>query len=324
MFLIYNLQIQLAVRMQLETNLNYKMQFLGCYDALQSESYYGRMLLVVNEISSDNAFNGGTILDYDQFYKNNVQADNLYLERLWFAPYIAINRCNTTIYYTNKLNKFTEKDKNEYLAELYFLRALNYYNLTRLFKDIPLKLEPTLSDENLNIPLSDQSNIYIQILEDLNFADGKLTNESPLFATDLAVKTLLAKVHLELKNYSAAISYADSVINSDKSLLPEYKELFLETENVESIFELSYTELVSDKNRLAEYCLPTNMGGRYEIAPEKELLESFNENDTRKSVFFESPDYCNKYESIASGDDNVYIFRLAELYLLRAEAPNKN
>ena len=39
-------------------------------------------------------------------------------------------------------------------------------------------------------------------------------------------------------------------------------------------------------------------------------------------VFIEDPVYCNKYESITSGDDNIYIFRLAELYLLRAEARN--
>lgn len=295
---------------------------LGCYDALQSDSYYGRMLLVVNEIGSDNAFHGGTILEYEQFYNNNIQEDNTFLSELWEAPYIAINRCNTAIYYTNKLDNLSNTRKDEYLAELYFLRALNYYNLTRLFKDIPLKLNPTFIDKNLNIPVTEQSLIYQQIIEDLEKANNKITNNDPIFATDLAVKTLLAKIYLELGNNADAIAFSDSVISSDRKLLDDYDKLYTTEYNSESIFELDYTELLTDKNRLAEYCYPKTLGGRYEIAPEDDLLNSFEQQDTMRKVFIEDPVYCNKYESITSGDDNIYIFRLAELYLLRAEARN--
>lgn len=292
----------------------------GCYDALQSGNYYGRLYIAIIEIGSDNAYNGGSILEYGQFNKNNVHADNIYLEAFWAAPYIAINRCNTAIYYANLLSGLDAEIKNEYLAELRFLRALNYYNLSRFFKEIPLKLEPTFSEEDLNVPLSEQSAIYKQILNDLNFANDKIGKTHPFFATDLAVKTLLAKVNLELKNYSEAIVYADIVINSNKELLDNYENLFIIEGNSESIFELSFTELLSDKNRLAEYCFPSNLGGRYEIAPDNSLLDLFEESDVRRNLFKGTIPYCNKYENITSGDDNVYIFRLAELYLLRAEA----
>ncbi len=293
---------------------------LGCYDALQADEYYGRMLLVVNEIGSDNAYNGGTILEYEQFNKNQVQADNNYLTQLWAAPYTAINRCNTAIYYANKIIFNNETKRNEYIAELYFLRALNYYNLTRLFKNVPLKLEPTFSDENVNVPVSTQSEIYDQILSDLEFADNKLNNTNPYFASDLAVKALLAKVYLELKLYKTAIAYADQILASDKQLLDSYEKLFIEEGNAESIFELSYTELLTDKNRISEYCYPTNLSGRYEIAPDESLLNSFEESDSVRKVYPGDIPYCTKYEGITSGDDNIYVFRLAELYLLRAEA----
>ena len=293
---------------------------LGCYDALQSDDYYGGMLLIVNEIGSDNAYHGGTILEYEQFDKNNVQADNLNLSELWSAPYIAINRCNTTIFYANKLALNSEELRNEYLAELYFLRALNYYNLTCLFKDIPLKLDPTFNDKNLDIPVSNQSVIYNQILKDLEFANNKLRNNDPFFATDLAVKTLLAKVFLDLGLYNTAISYADIVLSSEKKLLTNYKDLFISEGNSESIFELSYTELLTDKNRISEFCFPNNLSGRYEIAPSEILLNSFEKNDSCRKQFTGDTPYCIKYEGITSGDDNIYIFRLAELYLLRAEA----
>jgi starch-binding outer membrane protein, SusD/RagB family len=309
---------ELAIRN--ETDL--KNAILGCYDAMQSDSYYGRGLLIFNEIGTDNAYNGGSIIEFGQINNNNVLADNSYLDGLWTAPYIAINRCNTAIYYLDKLNLSDDK-KNSYLAEILFIRALNYYNLTRLFKDVPLRLKPTFSASDLNMPLSGQSVIYDQILTDLNFANTKITNTSPFVATDLAVKTLLAKVHLELGNLNNAITCADTVISSNKTLLENYASLFTTEGNTESIFELSYTEIVSDKNRLAEYCFPPELKGRYEIAPETSLLNSFDENDVRRNIFLGPTPYCNKYESITAGSDNVYIFRLAELYLLRAEARAK-
>ncbi|MCK7509015.1 MAG: RagB/SusD family nutrient uptake outer membrane protein [Desulfobacterales bacterium] len=309
--------IPAELAIQNETDL--KSAILGCYDAMQSDSYYGRGLLIINEIGTDNAYNGGSIIEFGQINNYNVLADNLYLDGLWTAPYIAINRCNTVIYYLDKLNLSNDK-KNTYLAEILFIRALNYYNLTRLFKDVPLKLNPTFSESDLNIPVSAQSDIYTQILTDLNFANGKIANTSSYVATDLAVKTLLAKIHLELGNYNNAITYADTVIASNKKLVDNYSTLFTTEGNTESIFELSYTDIISDKNRLAEYCFPPNLKGRYEIAPETNLLNSFETNDIRKSLFLGPIPYCNKYENITGGSDNVYIFRLAELFLLRAEA----
>lgn len=296
----------------------------SCYDAFQADGYYGRNLIMINEIGSDNAYNGGTILEYDQFNKNNVQQDNRYLEEIWATPYIAINRCNMVIYYMDKLEDITESKKEEYLAEVLFLRALNYYNLTRLFRDVPLKLKPTIDTKDFNVPVSNQSEVYEKILEDLTFANNKLKNTNSFLATDDAVKTLLAKINLELDNYQEAINYANEVINSDKKLLEDYSELYTSENNLESIFELEFTELLSDKNRIAEYCYPNNLGGRYEIAPEIELLNSFESGDHRLNFFLGNTPYCNKYESITSGADNVFIFRLAELYLLRAEARTRN
>jgi starch-binding outer membrane protein, SusD/RagB family len=292
---------------------------LGCYDALQSDGYYGRGLIIFNEVGTDNAFNGGTIIEFAQINNHNVLADNAYLEGIWSAPYNAINRCNTAMYYLDELD-ISEEKKKEYRAELLFIRALSYFNLTRLFKDIPLRLEPTLSSDDLNVPKSSQGVIFSQILSDLTFANNQISNANPFYVTDLTVKTLLAKIHLELGNYNNAISYADTVIASNRSLLDNFEKLFTTEGNAESIFELRFTKLISDRNRLAEYCYPPSLKGRYEIAPNSDLLNSFEPGDSRRNLFQGVVPYCNKYESISGGDDNVYIFRLAELYLIRAEA----
>lgn len=297
-----------------------KKVIFSCYDALQLDYYYGRGLLIFNEIGTDNAYNGGTIIDFIQINNNNVLADNFYLDGLWAAPYISINRCNTVLYHLDRLNEISPANKMKYKAEVLFIRALNYYNLTRLFKDVPLKLKPTLNTNDLNVSLTSQSVVFSQILNDLHYANNKINNTNPYYATDLAVKTLLAKVYLELNDFNNAICFADTVIASNRKLLGDYSSLFTLEGNSEAIFELQYTELLSDKNRLAEYCYPTSLNGRYEIAPEANLIGSFQQGDTRRNLFVGNTPYCNKYESIGDGDDNVYIFRLAELYLLRAEA----
>jgi starch-binding outer membrane protein, SusD/RagB family len=310
----------IAEELAVQNEEDLKKVIFSCYDALQLDYYYGRGLLIFNEIGTDNAYNGGTIIDFIQINNNNVLADNFYLEGLWAAPYISINRCNTVIYHLDRLNEISQENKRKYKAEVFFVRALNYFNLTRLFKDVPLKLNPTLNTNNLNVPLSGQAEVYSQILNDLHYANNKITSTNPFYANDLAVKTLLAKVYLELNDYSHAICFADTVIASNRVLLGNYSSLFTQEGNSESIFELQYTELLTDKNRIAEYCYPTSLNGRYEIAPEANLMGSFQQGDTRRNLFIGNTPYCNKYESIGDGDDNVYIFRLAELYLLRAEA----
>ncbi len=297
-----------------------KKAILSCYDALQADNYYGRGLVVFNEIGTDNAFNGGTIIDFGQVNNNNVLADNIFLDGIWSAPYISINRCNTVIYHLNRLSEIPQERKENYLAEVLFIRALNYYNLTRLFKDIPLKLTPTLNTEDLNVPLSSQATIYAQIQTDLALANNRIINTNPFYATNLAVKMLLAKANLELGYYQNAISYADTIISGNRQLLDSYSGLYTTEGSSESIFELQYTIISTDKNRLAEYCYPTSLNGRYEIAPEASFINSFEPNDQRRNLFLGTTPYCNKYESIGGGDDNVIVFRLAEVYLLRAEA----
>lgn len=310
----------LTIENAIENEQDLKKAILGCYDALQSESLFGRMLLVTNDLSTDIAYNGGTIIEYDPFNKNTTEADNYLIDDIWSAAYAAINRCNTAIYFTKKLENITPQNKTQYLSELYFIRALCYYYLTQMFNEVPLRLTPTFNQTDLDLPVSSQQAIIEKLYEDLNFANGNLTNESPIYATDLAVKTLLVLINVELENYAEAIKLCNFIIESEKELVENYEDLFLYEENQESIFEINYTELLTDKNRIAEYCHPTSLGGRYEIAPEEDFLTSFDTADTRRNVFQGDIPYCKKYESLSSGQDNVYIFRLAVVYLLRAEA----
>lgn len=297
----------------------------GCYNALQFTGYYGRSFLVIGDLASDNAYNGGTIKEYGQINNNSILADNLVIDGTWSALYIAINRVNTIIYQMGKLNDLTPEEGERYLAELRFLRALHYYNLARTFGEVPLKLEATLGLDNINVPVSSLDDIYTQIMADLNFAEGKLTGSDKVRATNMAVKALMAKVYLERSDWTNAVNKATEIIESGQfSLMEEYATLFSEEDNGESIFEVSFTE--QEKNRLAEYFFPSQLTGRYEVAPTQEFIDSYESGDERLDVTIWEADkpYVHKYEQISLGNDNVYVFRLAEIYLIRAEANARN
>ncbi len=304
-----------------ENDLRYAIN--GCYDAFQLAGYYNRSLVVLSELASDNAYNGGTIIEYGQLNNHVILEDNGVTSGIWSAIYIGINRVNTALYYLDRLDEIPQDRKTVYEAELRFMRALHYYNLAVLFSDVPVRTTPTLSLDDLHVPLSPQAEVLNDVvLADLLFARGKLEGNNPKRASDAAVSALLARLHQFTGDHAEAAAYATEVIeNSGRILDPDYSSLFTQQVSVESIFEIDFT--AQDGNRMAQYLFPSSMAGRYEVAPEENLLEAYGPDDVRKTASFELDDpnpYCIKYNDITYGSDNVYVFRLAEMYLIRAEA----
>jgi hypothetical protein len=293
----------------------------GCYDALQFAGYYGRTMININDLAADNAYNGGTILEYGQVNNNNILEDNALIEGIWADIYTAINRVNTIIDILGDV-ELSPGEREEFEAELRFLRALHYYNLFTHFGEVPVKDKPTKDLSNLSVAVSSIENIQSFILEDLQFAMGKISNTDPVKATNFAVETLKAKIYLYQAQWDSVFNITTRIINSKLFTLEEdYENLFTSEGSVESIFEIDFN--AQDKNRLAEYFFPNTLNGRYEMAPEENLVEAFEPNDRRKAATIDesgNTPYVKKYENLTNGSDNVYVFRFAEIFLMRAEA----
>lgn len=296
----------------------------GSYDALQFNGYYGRNYVIIGDLSSDNGTATGTIKEYKEIANNSLLADNAIVDGIWGDIYIAINRVNNVIYYLPNIKDLSDAERNDYLGQAKFLRALHHFNLLRLYGMVPLKDKPSLSvGAELSTPRFPINELYNFIINDLIFAEANISNTTKTKASKLAATSLLSRVYLYKSDWTNAKAKATEVIgNTSLQLLTTYSSLFGgSATNNEAIMYVAFD--AQDKNRLAEYFLPTSLGGRKEVSPSASFVAAFDTADTRKAVTINGnlPDaYTKKYMDISTGTDKVYILRLAELFLIRAEA----
>lgn len=300
---------------------------LGAYAPFQNFSYYGRAYLIFSDLSADNLENpvDGTSADYREIDNNNILPENGGVLGIWSSAFESINNANNVIAHVPGMSDMTEEEKQVALGELYFIRALNHFNLMVYFGDVPIKITPTLSPADVNIPRKPKAEVYAQIVEDLEYAADHLTTSSvKVRASKYAAVALLARVHLYMENYAEAIARATEVIDDGGyTLIENYIDVFTDG-SAESIFEIDFT--VQNRNRIAEYNFPKSLNGRREVAPTSDIVNAFESGDERNaaSIKFEgSLPYAIKYDDLSTGADNVIVLRLSEMYLIRAEANAK-
>jgi starch-binding outer membrane protein, SusD/RagB family len=297
---------------------------LGCYDGLQLQHYYGRNLIIVGDIASDNTVADGTKVEYYDMDKNSLLANNILVEGIWADIYLAINRANYMLYKLEGVTFLSDSEKKDYQGQLRFLRALHYFNLVRLYGGVPLKLLPTLNDLPDNfLPRSSVEEVYNQIIADLEFARLNILNTKPEKASALAATALLASVELTLGNAASARQYANLVLQTSPVLETSYKDLFTASSEPGSEILFYCPFSASDKNRLAEYNFPNTLGGRHENAPSAVLINIINDNDKRKPLiasYYSGKYYSTKYSDLTTGSDRVIVLRTAEMFFIRAEA----
>lgn len=296
---------------------------LGAYSSFQNLSYYGRTFLIFSDLAADNLEHpaDATALEYRQVDNNAILPENGSVLGIWSSLYEGINVANNVIARVPGMGDMTDTEKNQALGELYFIRALNHFNLINYFGAVPLKTTPTVGTGELDIARTDKAGVYQQIIDDLLFAEQHLLASGPkVRASKYAAKALLARVYLYKGDYALAIDKATDVIDNGGYSMPDYASVF-EDGSSESIFEIDFTDL--NRNRIAEYNFPKSLNGRREVAPSSSLLDAYETDDERYEAtiaFSGTLAYPVKYDDLAIGADNVIILRLAEMYLIRAEA----
>jgi tetratricopeptide (TPR) repeat protein len=301
----------------------------GMYDALQTcDGGYCRNLVVFPDLYTQDLSFTGTFTSDREVANRAVTANNTALPGIWGAAYQGISRANNVLASLPALEEEFDSDEYAQLAgEAHFIRALNYFNLSNFFGGVPIVTDPVSEvPEDVGQARNTLAEVHAFVEADLEAARAGLPELGPDAegrAGYEAATALLARVHLYQKEWQQAYDLADEVIESGSfELEPQYENVFEKEQTNESILELPFT--VTDAGSLAFWFYPSALGGRRGFAPSANFRNSFEGADERFDVAAQfTPGgtvYGHKYTDIATTADDIPVIRLAEMYLIRAEA----
>lgn len=227
----------------------------GVYEPWKNNNLYGWWLLGCLEMSSDYIYGRGSQSPLGRYQYDATSINRI--GNIWRGGYQVINRANIVIQQleAKEIPEVSAELKNRLIGEARFNRALSYFHLVRLFGDVPLRLVPETNADELAIPRTSADEVYLQIIEDLEFGEINLPESYPVSdigrATRWAATSLLAKVYLTLGNWSEAAAKASEVMDSGQfSLLvvsepDDFQNMFGPTvvTHPEEIFSLKHARI---------------------------------------------------------------------------------
>jgi hypothetical protein len=287
--------------------------------------------VIAGDFTADMLVHNGTFSQYRELGTKNITTANASVAFLWASIYNTIYIANFILEKLPLIEGVKTVERNRVLAVAHFLRGYSYFIALHTYGGVP-KVLTTFIETNRNIPRSSEQEINDLILADYNAALGVLTTHptDAGYASDLAVRAALAKFYLYNKDWSQAESFASQIIGSNVyGLDSTYTDVIHKDFPKESIFEVAYT-LIDDPGSNANIGLNDLFVGRREIIPSNQLvltLASSASNNRFESISFDS----RKLQGADNGwsvakygtkdaDNNVFVFRLAEMYLIRAES----
>ena len=271
---------------QIETGI------IGMYDAIQginstnlSDNRGVQIEYYVTEMRSDNTRTKSQEGEAAQFEEFNITTQNGLVANYYRSFFNVIYRANLVL---STLDNATDANRASFEAEAKFVRAYAYFNLVRLFGDLPLvdKLIGPL-DTEVAFTRVPTSSIYELIVSDLDFAATNLDNTHKNRASKAAAQGLLAKAHLTLGNYTQAQVLCESIIGSGYSLESKFNDIFYNEGNSEVIFAVGYNSGVEADSQdfSAEWMngVGRTVGVNYVTTEAREALDEFGGDRTSLS-----------------------------------------
>ena len=301
---------------------------IGSYDAVQN--YYAANYPTLGTITADNVVFNGTLSQYLQLDQNAIPPDNVTTVAAYQGIYRAINSANSVIAYVPNVGdpQLSTAEKNRIVGEAYFIRALGYFDLGRGWGGVQLQLKPTTDlSAAKGIRRSTIQQTYDQVLADLVQAENLLPEDATTRnrAQKSTARALRARLHLYRKEWAQAEAYATQVIANNKyALVSPFKSFFSAPfGTAESVLELTFS--ANDRNSYWNLWYPSSAGGQYTLKPSAPFVTRINNSSiggTRNSLIAGAGNnvYGALYNTSATSTDPAYIIRIAELYLIRAEA----
>ena len=282
-----------------KTNKDFKDAMVGIYGNYQAE--YQNMWLY-GDMRGDDSWDElvkGTAAAMDLFTINN---DDGVINSSWRNYYSVINRANMLLFKVEEADPTVVTNKDIYIAEAKFLRALAYFNLVRIFGDVPVVTTPITIEEAYKSGRVPVAQVYSDvIIKDLLDAEIglplKFTGNDMGRATKGAAKALLGKVYLTVKDFAKAETKLQEVTTMGYALLPKYTDLFDYTKDEhhsEYIFDIEYEQGIGEGNCFTTNFTPKNppLAAFYGVTggqngnnnPPRSLFDIFPAGDLRKDI----------------------------------------
>lgn len=323
----------------LNTSSDVEAALVGAYAQVGDGDVYGGNSQVNQELLGNfDVLNwAGTYQGMTQIYNKTIPVNNGFITSTWTDSYTAINTVNNVL---SAIDKVEAAKKDQIEGEAKFLRGILYYQLVTLYgkayndgtpssnPGVPLILEPTREiNEASQAARASVEQVYAQVISDLNDGKAKMAPTNGFFAGSVAASAMLARVYLQKGDFANAAAEANTAIESGEfSLTPTFPEAFPGTADApapranteEEIFAIQVTSStgVNDFNTFF------STSGRGDIDINSFFFEEYDAADQRGTFFYNSSDFLftNKWENQYA---NVPVIRLAEMYLIRAEANSR-
>ena len=190
-----------------------------------------------------------------------------------------IRRCNDFLANINNVEGLNEDLKQQYIAEVKFIRAYDYARKTALYGDVPLVTEPISPDEAEGYNKSPKKDVIDYILKDLADAVPHLPIDAPETGrvTKGAALALKARIELFNERWEAAAASAKAVMDLGKySLMQKYEAIFWEVNenNKEVILDIPYVR-GTYWNHVWQHIMPHGEGGWSAVAPVQSLVDAY-------------------------------------------------
>jgi hypothetical protein len=289
-------------------------------------------------------FSGSTEITLISYYRNLLKSNGAGALVFWSKLYSMIYVTNAAIEGVNKSGTLTPAIKNQLLGEAYFMRAFSYFYLVNLYGDVPIVIS---TDYTITASLSrsPSTEVYKQITDDLikarsllneNYLDISLLKNTfervrPNKAT---ADALLSRTYLYTRDWTNAEIQATNVINNQSlyDTVP-LNEVFLKNSK-ETIWALQPVGIGTQTNTGDGrfFILPPDIGPSSEnpVYLSDQLFNSFEPGDQRQTnwtnnITLEGTTYHYAFKYKIGAEDRalseyIMVFRLAEQYLIRAEA----
>lgn len=328
--------------------LSFKNGLTGMYNSLRT--IYNNHW-AYSELPSDNTI---TFPESEAFWgemdKYTWMPTSSRIQEAWSRHYTTIALCNILLDRIEPV-AMPQANKDRYIAEAKFVRALMYFNLVRMFGDVPLVLnEITTEAQAYSYNRETTANIYTQIEQDLNESAAVLPVSYGAAdigrPTKTAANGLLGKVYMFQKKFAEAENILAQVVAMAPSSLIVYNRIFGlgNDNNADILFSIQYISGgFGEGNIFSREFVPQPSGttiigvsGTSYNVGGADLNAAFEPGDLRKPISVDSFKngalvyyYTRKflYPTVLAGnegDTDWPVLRFGDVILLYAEALNEN